>query len=77
MASLSVRKLDENIVTRLRLRAAHKGISMEEEIRRILTQAVSVPVRVGDLALELFGEDFGVDLEQIEHAPHKPMNLFQ
>jgi len=75
MANLSVRKLDEDIVEKLRRRAAQHGVSMEEEVRRILEQAVSAPPRLGDVALELFGADAGVELEPIEHAPHEPVDL--
>lgn len=75
MANLSVRKLDDEIVTKLRLRAAHHGISMEEEVRRIIMQAVSSPARLGDMALDIFGADFGVDLTLDKHAPHEPIDL--
>ena len=43
MANLSIRKLDDDTITRLRIRAAHHRISMEEEARRILRQAVTPP----------------------------------
>ena len=75
MASLSVRKLDEETLMRLRARAANHGISMEEEARRILKEAVSAPERLGDLALGIFGPHHGVDLELPEHVPHAPMDL--
>jgi len=39
MASLVVRNLDDRVKERLRLIAAAKGHSMEEEVRRILTLA--------------------------------------
>jgi len=63
MANLSVRKIDEDTYKRLRIRAAENGVSMEEEVRQILKQAVSAPPRLGDLALELFGPEHGIDLE--------------
>jgi plasmid stability protein len=75
MASLSVRKLDDETLVRLRTRAASHGVSMEEEARRILKEAVSGPERLGDLALQIFGPHHGVDLELPEHAPHAPMDL--
>lgn len=75
MASLSVRKLDEETITRLRVRAASHGVSMEEEARRILKDAVSAPERLGDLALRMFGPHHGVDLELPEHVPHTSMDL--
>jgi len=37
MASLTIRKLDDDLKKRLRVRAARHGRSMEEEARRILT----------------------------------------
>ena len=51
MANLSVRKLDEETFARLRVQAASHGVSMEEEVRRILKEAVAAPARLGDLAL--------------------------
>lgn len=75
MASLSVRKLDEETLARLRARAASHGVSMEEEARRILKEAVYAPERLGDLALRIFGPRYGVDLQLLKHAPHTPMDL--
>jgi plasmid stability protein len=51
MATLTIRQLDEKIKTRLRVRAAHHGRSMEEEAREILRSALtaSSPVK-GNLA---------------------------
>lgn len=40
LASLSIRKLDDETYDRLRGRAARHGVSMEEEIRQILKRAV-------------------------------------
>lgn len=54
MASLSVRKLEDETVQRLRIRAARNGVSMEEEVRQILRQSVAAPDRLGDLAVRLF-----------------------
>ena len=39
MATLTVRNLDEAVKTRLRIQAAQHGWAMEEEVRRVLTQA--------------------------------------
>jgi len=73
--SLGVRKLDEETLSRLRIRAATHGVSMEEEARRILKEAVSAPARLGDLALRLFGRKHGVDIELPEQETHEPMDL--
>ncbi len=75
MASLSVRKLDEDTLSRLRVRAAKHGVSMEEEARRILKEAVGAPDRLGDLALRIFGPRHGVDLELPERTAHEPLDL--
>jgi antitoxin FitA len=41
MGTLTIRKLDEKTKTRLRVRAAHHGRSMEEEAREILRTALT------------------------------------
>lgn len=51
LANMSVRKLDEETLNRLRDRAARHGVSMEEEVRQILKRAVAAPERLGDLAM--------------------------
>ena len=75
MASLSVRKLDDETLSRLRIRAAKHGVSMEEEARRILKEAVGAPDQLGDFALEIFGSKHGVDLQLPEKTPHEPLDL--
>lgn len=75
MASISVRKLDDQVIRQLRIRAAANGVSMEQEVRQILTTAVSAPDRLGDLALSLFGPTHGVDLQIPERNPHNPINF--
>ena len=75
MANLSVGKLDEDVFSKLRLRAATHGVSMEKEVRQILKQAVTNPIKLGDMALQLFGETQGVELELSEHTPHEPLDL--
>jgi len=40
MTTLTIRKLNEKIKTRLRVRAAQNGRSMEEEAREILPSAL-------------------------------------
>lgn len=76
MASLSVRKLDRNVYERLRLRAAKHGISMEEEARRIIYQAVSVPEKFSDVFRKYFGAENGVNLDLLnQREPHNPMDF--
>lgn len=58
MPSLSVRKLDDETILNLRIQAARHGVSMEEEVRQIIKQAVSRPEKLGDFALSLFSETY-------------------
>lgn len=41
MASITIRRLEESVKQRLRLRAAQHGTSMEDEARRILRVALA------------------------------------
>ena len=75
MASLSVRKIDEDVYDRLRLQAARQGVSMEEYVRRLLRQAVSAPQRLAELALSHFGPDHGIELDIPQRSPHDPPEL--
>ena len=51
MATLTIRQLDEKTKTRLRIRAAHHGRSMEEEAREILRSALTTSTHAkGNLA---------------------------
>ena len=64
-ASITIRNLDDDVKTRLRVRAAGNGRSMEEEARSILRDAVGRKPGSRDLASiarAYFGPDNGVDL---------------
>lgn len=66
MATLTIRKLDPAVKEQLRVRAAQHGRSMEEEARRILAEACDQEARaenLAEIALRLFGEDNGIELE--------------
>ena len=71
MASITIRNLDDEVKTRLRVRAAKNGRSMEEEVRLILCEAVepeTVPAKgLGTAIHELFKPFGGVELE----LPHR------
>ena len=76
MAGLSVRKLDRKVYEGLRMRAALHGISMEEEVRRILSQAVLSPNKISDVFIKYFGPDNGIDLDfPNQKVPHEPMDF--
>lgn len=74
MPNLSIRKLEDETLQRLRVRAAQHRVSMEEEARRILRQAVMPPKHVGSLAQAYFGDE-GVDLELPERAVYEPVSF--
>lgn len=75
MGNLSIRRLDDETLQGLRIRAARHNVSMEEEARRILRQAVTAPLRLGDLALQLFGAENGIELGLPKHAAHEPLSF--
>lgn len=73
MTTLTIRKLDPRVKERLRIRAAHHGCSMEEEVRRVLMEAVATPEEAPSNAYEAMRRHFaplgGVDLELPERQP--------
>jgi plasmid stability protein len=48
MANITIRNLDESLKSRLRMRAASRGRSMEEEARQILRAALNEPAVPGN-----------------------------
>ena len=73
MASITIRNLDDDVKTRLRMQAAGHGRSMEEEARLILAEAVereTVPAKgLGTMIHELFKPYGGVELELPPREP--------
>ena len=72
MASITIRNLDDTVKTRLRVRAADNGRSMEEEARLILRDAVGSKPSSRNLTSVIrshFGPDNGVDLELPSREP--------
>ena len=65
MVAMNIRNLDPKVHRGLRDRAARRGVSMEEEVRRILTRAASPsePGNLADLFLSTFGARHGIALE--------------
>jgi plasmid stability protein len=67
MATLTIRQLDEKTKTRLRVRAAHHGRSMEEEAREILRSALvaqpNLKENLADVVRRRFTPLGGVELE--------------
>lgn len=74
MPNLSIRKLEDDTLQRLRIRAAQHQVSMEEEVRRILRQAVMPPARLGSLAISYFGKE-GAELELPKREVYEPVSF--
>ena len=74
MASITIRNLDDDVKTKLRMQAAENGRSMEEEARLILAEAVAreaAPAKGLETAIhELFKPFGGIDLDL---PPREPM----
>lgn len=76
MASLTIRNLDENLKTRLRMRAARHGCSMEAEVRNILMQTLlpsggseNLAVRIHDRFKDLAPEHLPIPPRQTVRTP--------
>lgn len=73
MASITIRKLDEDVKTRLRVRAAENDRSMEEEVRIILRDVVTGgragPRNLATFTRQCFASVGGVDLELPTRGP--------
>jgi plasmid stability protein len=80
MASITIRNLDDNLKRKLRLRAAHRNRSMEDEARDILRTALaqeSAETRnLADAIRELVEPLGGVELELPPRGPiQEPPNF--
>jgi len=65
MTSITIRNLDDQVKTLLRMRAAANHRSMEEEARLILRQAIGAKPssrNLAEIAQAHFGPENGVDL---------------
>ena len=80
MASITIRNLDNDVKTRLRIRAAAHGRSMEEEARLILREAVERPAGPTNLARAIrarFASFGGVELELPSRQPLREPPRFE
>jgi plasmid stability protein len=80
MASITIRNLDDNLKRKLRLRAAHRNRSMEDEARDILRTALSQESaetrNLADAIRELVEPLGGVELELPPRGPmQEPPNF--
>ena len=76
MAALTIRNVDEAIKTALRVQAAREGVSMEEEARRILRDALSrqeEQMPLGQRLLRRFSGTASKDFAlPARHTPRNP-----
>jgi len=79
MASITIRKLDDSVKAKLRVRAAQNGRSMEEEARAILEGAVKLPGSTGKREISFYESirrqmaEAGVTGFDLEIPPRGPM----
>jgi antitoxin FitA len=68
MSTLTVRNLDDDLKTRLRVRAAQNGRSMEAEAREILRASLMIQPRTG-LGTRGHNRFAGLGLDELELPP--------
>jgi antitoxin FitA len=74
VATLTIRNLDDGLKSRLRVRAAKNGRSMEEEVRDILRGALATRAGLKQNLAEAIGELFApVGGVELEPYPDEPM----
>ena len=71
MGSLTIRNLDNNLKSQLRLRAARNGRSMEAEARIILSQTLNTPVGEQNLAAAIHRRFESLDIESLPIPPRQ------
>ena len=74
MANLSVRRLDDETMYRLRMRATRQNLSMEEAVRRILRSAVADEEPVGTMIRRLIADN-ACDLELPVREADEPIDF--
>ena len=74
MASITVRNLDEGVRTRLRVRAAERGRSMEDEAREILRTALATAGDASpDLAASIRRRFAAIGGGELDIPPREPL----
>ncbi|MES1991651.1 MAG: plasmid stabilization protein [Pseudomonadota bacterium] len=82
MATLTIRNLDDKLKARLRVRAAERGHSMEEEAREILKSGLAGETagkreNLSDVFRRLFGPENGFELEFPLRGPMREPLTFE
>ena len=74
MANLSIRRLDDETLSRLKARAKRDSLSLEETVRRILRAAVVDEVPIGTAIRRIVGAD-GIDLDLPKREVDSPIDF--
>ena len=73
--SITVRKIDESVKRKLRMRAASEGHSLEEEVRRILSDAAAhaplTPVNLAQAIIDIVDPVGGIELDIPPRTPER------
>jgi plasmid stability protein len=72
MASITIRNLEPQLKSKLRIRAAEHDRSMEEEVRVILKSVLAEETPMSDLATRIrnrFSDFGGIELEPVVREP--------
>ena len=73
MASITIRNLDDAIKTRLRLRAAQHGWSMEQEVREILQHSLLPTANEPGFAQRLHRRFADLTLDELPIPARRPV----
>ena len=74
MASITIRNLDDNLKSRLRVRAAHHGRSMQDEARDILRSALASETHSShDLIASIRRRFAHLEKVELDIPPREPM----
>jgi antitoxin FitA len=80
MASLVIRRIDEQLKAKLRVQAARKGRSMEEEARTILAVALAGPSpafrNAADAVRSIIDPVGGIELDLPPRSPMRELPRF-
>jgi len=80
MANITIRNLDDALKSKLRIRAARLGRSMEEEVRVILKDILAEeesPKSLGESIHRRFANLGGIELPEIVREPIRDRPLFE
>ena len=81
MASITIRNLEDDLKSRLRVRAAQNGRSMEEEARHLLRAGLSSrqqqPKNLAEVIRSKFKPVGGVVLKKVTREPIRDRRIFE